>query len=137
MGIRALGYVRIETAKPEAWDHLLTQVVGVMRAEPRREDVAAYRIDDRPFRFWVERGATDRLVAAGYEVADAATLAALKETIVGLGREVIDGDAQGAQERGVSAFFSTTDPSGTGSSSSGATAATTWRSSRRSASAAS
>ena len=114
MGIRALGYVRIQTAKPEAWDHFMTQVVGVMRGGPRRKDVAAYRIDDRPFRFWVERGSGDRLLAAGYEVADAAALAALKETIVGLGREVVDGDGQGAKERGVSAFFSTSDPSGNG-----------------------
>ena len=31
MGIKSLGYVRIQTAKAEAWDHFMTQVVGVMR----------------------------------------------------------------------------------------------------------
>ncbi|MBF9149756.1 VOC family protein [Novosphingobium jiangmenense] len=114
MGIKALGYVRIETAKAEAWDHFMTQVVGTMRADAPREGVAAYRIDDRPFRFWVERGEGDQLVAAAYEVGDAAELAALRETIAGLGREIVDGDAEGARARGVTAFFATSDPSGNG-----------------------
>ncbi|MFY8193684.1 MAG: VOC family protein [Novosphingobium sp.] len=114
MGIKALGYVKIETAKAEAWDHFMTQVVGTMRADAPREGVAAYRIDDRPFRFWVERGESDRLVAAAYEVGDAAELAALRETIAGLGREIVDGGAEGAKARGVTAFFATRDPSGNG-----------------------
>lgn len=114
MGIRALGYVRIETAKAEAWDHFMTQVIGTMRADSPRDGVAAYRIDDRPFRFWVERGESDRLVAAAYEVGDAAELAALRETIAGLGRDIVDGDAEGARARGVTAFFATSDPSGNG-----------------------
>ncbi|NLR39895.1 VOC family protein [Novosphingobium sp. ERW19] len=114
MGIKALGYVRIETARAEAWDHFMTQVVGTMRADSPRDGVAAYRIDDRPFRFWVERGESDRLVAAAYEVGDAAELAALRETIAGLGREIVDGDADAAKARGVAAFFATSDPSGNG-----------------------
>ena len=114
MGIKALGYVRIETAKAEAWDHFMTQVVGAMRADAPCDGVAGYRIDDRPFRFWVERGASDRLVAAGYEVGDAAELAVLRETIAGLGREIVDGDADAAKARGVAAFFATSDPSGNG-----------------------
>ena len=114
MGIKALGYVRIETAKAEAWDHFMTQVVGAMRADAPQAGVAAFRIDDRPFRFWVEPGQSERLIAAAYEVGDAAELAALRETIAGLGREIVDGDAAGANARGVSGFFSTTDPAGNG-----------------------
>ena len=114
MGIKAIGYVRIETARAEAWDNFMTQEVGTMRADSPRDGVAAYRIDDRPFRFWVERGESDRLVAAAYEVGDAAELAALRETIAGLGREIVDGDADAAKARGVTAFFATSDPSGNG-----------------------
>ncbi|WP_298287387.1 VOC family protein [Novosphingobium sp.] len=114
MGIKALGYVRIATAKADAWDHFMTQVVGVMRGMSPAQGVATYRIDDRPFRFWVEQGEADRLLAAGYDVGDAGALAALRETIVGLGRPVTDGDAAGAAARGVEAFFSTSDPSGNG-----------------------
>jgi 3,4-dihydroxy-9,10-secoandrosta-1,3,5(10)-triene-9,17-dione 4,5-dioxygenase len=114
MGIKALGYVRIETAKAEAWDLFMTQVVGAMHGDAPREGVATYRIDERPFRFWMESGDTDRLIAAAYEVGDAGELSALREKIVGLGREVTDGDAGGAKARGVSAFFSTRDPAGNG-----------------------
>ena len=114
MSIKALGYVRIETAKAEAWDHFMTQVVGVMRGDAPAAGVATYRIDGRPFRFWVERGQADRLVAAGYEVGNADELAALRARIAGLGREVVDGDAAGAKARSVDAFFATTDPSGNG-----------------------
>ncbi len=114
MGIKALGYVRIETAKAEAWDHFMLQVVGTMRGASPAEGVATFRIDDRPFRFWVERGVADRLIAAGYEVGDAGELAALRAQVARLGREVVDGDAAQAEARGVAAFFSTSDPSGNG-----------------------
>ncbi len=114
MGIKALGYVRIETAKAEAWDHFMTKVVGVMRGASPFQGVATYRIDDRPFRFWVERGDADRLIAAAYEVSDAGELAALRAKVQELGREVVDGDAPQASARGVSGFFSTSDPSGNG-----------------------
>ncbi|OYX93842.1 MAG: glyoxalase, partial [Novosphingobium sp. 35-62-5] len=68
MGIKSLGYVRIATTKAQAWDHFMMRVVGVMRGESPAQGVATYRIDDRSFRFWVEEGDTDRLLAAGYDV---------------------------------------------------------------------
>lgn len=114
MGIKALGYVRIATAKVEAWDHFMTQVVGTMRGQSPAPDVATYRIDDRPFRFWVEKADADRLLVAAYEVGDAAELAALRAKIAGLGREIVDGDAVQAAARGVAAFFATSDPAGNG-----------------------
>ena len=40
MGVKALGYVVVETAQPEKWEHFLTQVAGVMRA-PDAADGAA------------------------------------------------------------------------------------------------
>jgi 3,4-dihydroxy-9,10-secoandrosta-1,3,5(10)-triene-9,17-dione 4,5-dioxygenase len=114
MGIKALGYVRIGTAKSGEWDHFMTQVVGAMRGESPAKDVATYRIDDRPFRFWVEQAEQDRLIAAGYEVGGADELAALRAKISELGRDVVEGDDEQASARGVSAFFSTSDPSGNG-----------------------
>jgi len=114
MGIKALGFVRIETTRADDWDHFMTRVVGTMRAEAPQDGVAAYRIDDRPFRFWVEPGSSDRLVAAAYEVNDATELAALRALIAGLERPICDGDDAAAAARGVSAFFATTDPAGNG-----------------------
>lgn len=114
MGIKALGYVRISTVKTAEWDRFMAQVVGAMRAADPLPGVTAYRIDDRPFRFWIEPGESEHLIAAGYEVGDAAELEALRGTIAQLGRDIADGSAQAAAARGVSGFFSTTDPSGNG-----------------------
>ena len=114
MGIKALGYLVVTTQYPDKWDHFLTDVAGVMRAGPGPEGVALYRIDDRPFRFWIERGSEDRLAAAAYEVSDAAAFAAVRETVVAAGRPIMDGGAEAAKTRGVAAYFRTSDPAGNG-----------------------
>ena len=111
MGVKELGYVVIETAQPEAWDHFLTQVVGVMRG-PDVGGAAHYRLDDRVFRFRIETGATERLAAAGYQVTNKAALDALASAVANAGRPVSYGSADAAQTRRVTAFFATTDPAG-------------------------
>lgn len=114
MGIKALGYVVIETTRGDAWDDYLTGIVGAMRGADGPAGVALYRVDDRPFRFWIEAGSADRLVLAGYEVGDADELAALRGKVTAAGRHVVDGTVEEARARGVSAFFRTSDPSGNG-----------------------
>ena len=86
MTVKALGYVIIETAKMAEWDHYMTEVVGVMRGEGAPGGTAFYRVDDRPFRFWVRPGDKEWLTAAGYEVESAAALDALKAKIAAAGR---------------------------------------------------
>lgn len=114
MGIKALGYLVITTQTPAEWDRFLTEVVGVMRADGGPGEAALYRIDDRPFRIWVQPGNEDRLEAAAYEVADEAALVALQAAIAGAGRPVKAGSAEAARARGVTAFFQTSDPAGNG-----------------------
>ena len=114
MGIKALGYVVIETAQPDKWDHFLTQVAGVMRAPDAADGAALYRVDARPFRFRIEQGQREYFQAAGYEVADATTLDALAAAIAKAGRPVVPGSADEAAQRGVQAFFRTSDPAGNG-----------------------
>ncbi|MBS0256074.1 MAG: VOC family protein [Proteobacteria bacterium] len=114
MGIRALGYVRVETADLAAWDRFLCQLVGAMDAGTAADGARLYRIDQRVFRFRIEPGAAEHFTAAGYEVADAAALASLAERIAAAGRPVAHGDAAGAALRGVSAYFTTSDPAGNG-----------------------
>ncbi|OCC22626.1 glyoxalase [Croceicoccus estronivorus] len=114
MTVKALGYVIVTTEKMAEWDSYLADVVGVMRGEGAPEGTAFYRIDDRPFRFWVRPGNEERLAAAGYEVEDAAALDALKAAISAAGRPVEDGTAEEAKARGVAAFFRTSDPDGNG-----------------------
>ncbi|MGL3821794.1 VOC family protein [Sphingopyxis sp. R3-92] len=114
MGIKALGYVLVETAKPEAWDSYLTAVVGAMRTDNAPDGAAFYRIDDRPLRFWIQAGDAERLTAAAYEVSDATELAALRDRINRAGRPIQDGTVEEARLRAVAAFFRTTDPAGNG-----------------------
>lgn len=114
MGIKSLGYIVISTTQMAAWDHFLTQVAGVMRGQDGPEGVGLYRIDERPFRFWLEAGADDRLMAAGYEVADSAALSALADAVAAAGRPVAWASDAQAEARHVSAFFSTSDPAGNG-----------------------
>jgi 3,4-dihydroxy-9,10-secoandrosta-1,3,5(10)-triene-9,17-dione 4,5-dioxygenase len=114
MGIKALGYLVVSTTRLAEWDRFLTEVVGVMRADGGGEGVSLYRIDDRPFRFWIEQGSDDRLAAAGYEVDSAEALAVLRQRVIAAGRPVTDGSADEAAARRVAAFFRTTDPDGNG-----------------------
>ncbi len=114
MGIKALGFLVIATARMAEWDRFLTELAGVMRSEDGPEGVSLYRIDDRPFRFWIERGSEERLKAAAYEVSDVASFDSLRARISAAGRPVENGNAEEARERGVAAFFRASDPAGNG-----------------------
>lgn len=113
MGVKSLGYVVIATAQPDRWDHFLTQVAGVMRAPDAADGAALYRIDDRPFRFRIERGTEERLVAAAYEVSDA-EFDRLVDAIAAAGRPVEHGGVQQTVQRGIERFIRTSDPAGNG-----------------------
>jgi 3,4-dihydroxy-9,10-secoandrosta-1,3,5(10)-triene-9,17-dione 4,5-dioxygenase len=114
MAVKALGYVVIETAQPERWDHFLTEVAGVMRAPDAADGAALYRIDQRPFRLRIVAGVREHFTAAAYEVTDAAALAALADGVAKSGRPIEHGSADEAALRGVNAFFRTSDPAGNG-----------------------
>ncbi len=114
MGIKALGYVVIQTAQPQRWDHFLTQVAGVMRAPDSPDGAQLYRIDQRPFRFRIEAGAQERFAAAAYEIDSAAALEALAASIAASGYAVTVGTAEAAALRGVDQFFALSDPAGNG-----------------------
>ena len=114
MGIKALGYVVIETAKPEEWNRYLTEFVGVMRAPDGADGAALYRVDDRVFRIAIVPGTREWFQAAGYEVADRAALDALATAVEAAGRPVTWASEQDAAARGAQALFRTTDPAGNG-----------------------
>ncbi|MFM2410081.1 MAG: hypothetical protein RL481_909, partial [Pseudomonadota bacterium] len=101
MGIKALGYVVIETTQPEKWDHFLTQIAGAMRAPDAADGAAQYRIDQRPFRFRIEKSVRDWFKAAGYEVGDEAALTSLKTRLGEAGRDVEALSAEECTSRGV------------------------------------
>jgi 3,4-dihydroxy-9,10-secoandrosta-1,3,5(10)-triene-9,17-dione 4,5-dioxygenase len=114
MGVKALGYVIVETAHPERWDRFLTQLAGAMRAPDAGDGALQFRIDERPFRFRIEPSARDWFKAAGYEVADRAALDDLAARIEAEGRPVAWFDAGAAALRCVASGFATSDPAGNG-----------------------
>ena len=114
MAVKSLGYVVIETAQPEEWERFLTELAGVMRAPDAADGAMQFRIDDRPFRFRIERSGREWFKAAGYEVADSAALDALAARIAATGRPVEPFTSEAAALRGVAAGFATSDPAGNG-----------------------
>ena len=114
MGIKALGYVVIETAKPAEWDRFLTEFAGTMAAGTQADGTRLYRIDDRVFRFAIVPGSREWFQAAGYEVGSRAELDALAEKVAAAGRPVVWAEAGLAEARGAEALFSCLDPAGNG-----------------------
>lgn len=114
MGVKALGYVIIETAQPEKWDEFLTQLAGAVRTLDAVDGAAQYRIDQRPFRFRIEKSDREWFKAAGYEVADMAGLEALSQKIKDAGRLVSTFSSDECASRGIDAGFRADDPAGNG-----------------------
>lgn len=114
MGVKALGYVVIETAQMEHWDHFLTKLAGVMRGADAPDGAAHYRIDDRPFRFRVQHGAGEQLLAAGYELSDETTFEQLIVALRAAGQPVELCSPEEASIRQVGRLLRTTDPAGNG-----------------------
>lgn len=114
MGIKALGYVVVETARPAEWDRFLTAFVGTMRVADAADGAALYRVDDRVFRLRVQPGEREWFVAAGYEVDGRAALDALADKVAAAGRPVDWASAGEAAGRGAEALLRTTDPAGNG-----------------------
>ena len=102
MGVVSQGYVVIEASDPAAWHAFLTGVVGAMAAGDGH-----YRFDERVFRFRVEPGAHDRLVASGLLVSPG-SLDGLAERI----DEVTWASEAEATARGAIRMFRTSDPAG-------------------------
>lgn len=113
MTIRSLGYIVVESTDPAQWDTFLVDSIGVMRGEAREDGAQLYRVDDRPFRIWVQPGDTDRLLAAAYELS-ADSFDAVMERIRAAERSVEMATKDEAAARGVDRLARTSDPAGNG-----------------------
>jgi 3,4-dihydroxy-9,10-secoandrosta-1,3,5(10)-triene-9,17-dione 4,5-dioxygenase len=109
MGVVALGYVVIETTDLVKWDAYLTRVVGAMHSDLSTESVNLYRLDSRPFRFWIEDSDRDALAVAGWEVSDQAAFDALIDRLKANGHEV---EILDPVERGAAGLARSADPAG-------------------------
>jgi 3,4-dihydroxy-9,10-secoandrosta-1,3,5(10)-triene-9,17-dione 4,5-dioxygenase len=109
MGVKALGYVVIETTQLKKWDRFLTEIVGAMPAGKGDDGAALYRLDGRAARFRLIESERDALSSVGWEVADRDAFDVLLEKLRDFGCHVTDGDAR---SRGVTALACFVDPAG-------------------------
>jgi 3,4-dihydroxy-9,10-secoandrosta-1,3,5(10)-triene-9,17-dione 4,5-dioxygenase len=90
-----------------------TGVLGLMDAA--REDAAGarfLRMDDHPFRFMIEPGDADKLLATGLEFPTEAAWQATLDALAAAGHGVTRGSAEDAKRRCVTGLASVSDPAG-------------------------
>jgi len=115
--ICSLGYLRIESADVGAWREFGLKVLGMTEGRAPRgggaEEGAVYlRMDDFPARLVILPGEREKLLASGWEVADAAALAAVGRALADAGvpyKAAADGELAA---RRVGAMLRAEDPAG-------------------------
>ena len=100
MTVAAIGYLRIQASDTAAWMDFATDVLGLMEAHRTDAGGARFlRMDDHPFRFMVEPGEQDVLLATGLEYRRAADWQAVCDALQGAGHEVTTGSKEEAERR--------------------------------------
>jgi 3,4-dihydroxy-9,10-secoandrosta-1,3,5(10)-triene-9,17-dione 4,5-dioxygenase len=110
--IRSLGYLRIESADVDAWRQFGTRVLGLAEGRGPEDGALYLRMDDFPARLVIVPGDRERLLASGWEVADAAALAAVRRALVEAGVPVKDGTEDDLTTRRVGELLRFDDPAG-------------------------
>ncbi len=85
MGVRSLGYLRLESTDVDAWKVFGGDFLGMMPVEGADPDSLYFRLDHYPPRLVVEPGAENRMTAMGFEVLDKRELARLVSAVEGAG----------------------------------------------------
>ena len=115
--ISSLGYLRISSADPAAWREFGVKVLGLTEGSAPKhggpEPGAVYlRMDDFPARLVIVPGAEERLLASGWEVADASALAAVGRALADAGVAVKAGTPDELAARRVGSMLRMEDPAG-------------------------
>jgi 2,3-dihydroxybiphenyl 1,2-dioxygenase len=111
MTLLSLGYIGVRSTQLEDWQGYATHLLG-MQLVDAGGGVRAFRMDDRKQRLVVTDDAGDALGFLGWEVADAASLAALAAQLEQHGVEVTPGSRRLAEERHVADLIVFHDPAG-------------------------
>jgi 3,4-dihydroxy-9,10-secoandrosta-1,3,5(10)-triene-9,17-dione 4,5-dioxygenase len=112
MGIRSLGYLRIEATDMDRWREFGLKVLGMVEGKGTRSDALYLRMDEFPARLVIVPGSTDRLAAAGWEVAHEAELQEVADRLAAAGVAYKEGSAEDMADRRVNGLISFEDPSG-------------------------
>ena len=110
--IRSLGYLRIESADVAAWREFGVRVLGLVEGRGPEEGALYLRMDDFPARLVIVPGTRERLLATGWEVADAAALAAVRLALAEVGVAVKAGTREEVAARRVGEMLRFDDPAG-------------------------
>ena len=110
--IKALGYMRIEATDVAAWREFGLKVLGMMEGEGTNPDALYLRMDDVAARLVIVPGEKDRLLASGWEVADAPALEQVKESLTAHGVAFAEGTKDELLDRKVEGMISFQDPAG-------------------------
>ncbi|MFF1608340.1 iron-dependent extradiol dioxygenase HsaC [Amycolatopsis sp. NPDC058278] len=112
MGIRSLGYLRIEATDMAAWREYGLKVLGMVEGSGTHPDALYLRMDDFPARLVISPGDADRLAVTGWEVAHAGELAELRSRLDGASVPYKEGTPDELADRRVDELISFDDPSG-------------------------
>ena len=110
--ISSLGYLRIESADVAAWREFGVRVLGLTEGRGPEPGALYLRMDDFPARLVIVPGDTERLLASGWEVADAAALAAVGRALADAGVPYKAGTDGELAARRVTSMLRLDDPAG-------------------------
>jgi 3,4-dihydroxy-9,10-secoandrosta-1,3,5(10)-triene-9,17-dione 4,5-dioxygenase len=110
--LSSLGYLRVESADVAAWREFGVKVLGMVAGRGPEPEAAYLRMDDFPARLVIVPGSSERLLASGWEVRDAPTLAAVGRALsqAGVPFKVWSSDELAARRVGELLIFD--DPAG-------------------------
>ncbi|MGA0604460.1 VOC family protein [Phenylobacterium sp. VNQ135] len=111
MNIVALGYIGLEVRDLAAWSKFCEGVLGLMPAASA-DSGRRYRIDAQAWRIDLAEGDRDDLSYAGFEVADEASLRAIRERFHEAGVVLTPGEPELLARRGVTELVYCQDPDG-------------------------
>ncbi|GAA4874383.1 VOC family protein [Saccharopolyspora cebuensis] len=112
VGIRGLGYLRVQTAEVARWRELVVDCLGFAEGTGPDPDGLYGRMDERQARLVVLPGDTDRVVAVGWEVRDQFALDDVAEAVESAGTPVAPLSPEEADDRAVERAITFRDPAG-------------------------
>ncbi|WP_433567732.1 iron-dependent extradiol dioxygenase HsaC [Nocardia sp. CA-151230] len=112
MGIRALGYLRIEATDVAAWREFGLKVLGMQEVDGADPDSLYLRMDEFPARLVIVPGDQDQLQASGWEVTDSVALQALRDRLRHAAVPFAEAAADELADRRVQEMIRFSDPSG-------------------------
>ncbi|WP_063049348.1 iron-dependent extradiol dioxygenase HsaC [Nocardia arthritidis] len=112
MGIRSLGYLRIEATDMAAWREYGLKVLGMVEGKGADPGALYLRMDEFPARLVIVPGEKDRLQISGWETANAEELQDIRNRLDAAGVPFKEGTAAELADRRVYELIRFDDPSG-------------------------